>query len=335
MSDHSQSSRFSPLGTAVRLALYAAAAPAVFWMLYSRLAVNHRLPLPRALEADRESFIGKEAGLISYYADRRAAGRPLLLVHSINAAASAYEMRPLFEHYRQTRPVYAIDLPGFGFSDRSNREYSYQLYKQAIIEMLERVGEAADVITLSLSAEFAARAAIQRPDLFHSLTLISPTGFGKQRGPDNEGNDVFYGLLAFPLWSQPVYDLLALRSSLHWFLEKSFEGSVDYGVEAYAFKTAHQPGARFAPLYFVSGKLFTPQARETLYDPLTLPVLALYDRDYYVAFTHLPAYAAAHPNWTEQRIAPTRGLPHWEKLQEVISALDTFWQTQTAAQGTS
>ena len=39
--------------------------------------------------------------------------RPLLLLHSINASASAYEVKPLFEHYRQQRPVYAPDLPGF------------------------------------------------------------------------------------------------------------------------------------------------------------------------------------------------------------------------------
>ena len=52
---------------------------------------------------------------------RRRQGPPLLLVHSVNAAASAAEVRPLHEHYRATRTVLSLDLPGYGFSDRSDR----------------------------------------------------------------------------------------------------------------------------------------------------------------------------------------------------------------------
>ena len=49
---------------------------------------------------------------------------PLLLIHSINAAASAAEVEPLFTHYRQQRPVYAIELPGFGLPLTTKTPYS-------------------------------------------------------------------------------------------------------------------------------------------------------------------------------------------------------------------
>src|SRR5258707_11557150 len=88
------------------------------WIGYSALRVNHRLPLPEAIAGQRHTFISPRAGMMSYYADRSGGGRPLVLIHSINAAASAYEMQPLFLHYRSKRSVYALDLPGFGFSDR-------------------------------------------------------------------------------------------------------------------------------------------------------------------------------------------------------------------------
>src|SRR5579859_5130132 len=107
------------------------------WIGYSALGVNHRMPLPEAIEGQRHTFISPRAAMMSYYADRTASGRPLVLIHSINAAASAYEMRPLYLHYRSQRPVYAPDLPGFGFSDRSNRAYSPQLYTDAIIDFLQ------------------------------------------------------------------------------------------------------------------------------------------------------------------------------------------------------
>jgi hypothetical protein len=53
---------------------------AATWIAYSQLKINHRLPLPRALDADRETFIGDNTGLISYYADRSGSGRPLVLI---------------------------------------------------------------------------------------------------------------------------------------------------------------------------------------------------------------------------------------------------------------
>ena len=82
------------------------------WIAYSALLVDHRRPLPEALAAPRRRFASPTAGMLSYYAAREAAGRPLVLIHSVNAAASAYETRPLFDRYRERRPVYALDLTG-------------------------------------------------------------------------------------------------------------------------------------------------------------------------------------------------------------------------------
>ena len=51
-------------------------------------------------------------------------GPPLLLVHSINAAAGAHEMRPLVERFTATHSVYTPDLPGFGASARPDASAS-------------------------------------------------------------------------------------------------------------------------------------------------------------------------------------------------------------------
>ena len=52
--------------------------------------------LPAALPAARRLEIDGRSGRLSYY--MAGEGDPLLLLHSINAAASAYEVRPAFEH---------------------------------------------------------------------------------------------------------------------------------------------------------------------------------------------------------------------------------------------
>lgn len=303
------------------------------WIAWSRLAVDHALPLEPAIGTERVTFESRSAGRLSYYVDRRGQGRPLVLIHSINAGASAYEMRPIFEHYRGLRPVYALDLPGFGFSERSERIYSPELYASAIQEFMEtQVQAKADVIALSLGSEFAARAALARPQLFGSLALMSPTGFNErtsnnrvQSAARSGTSDRLLRLFSFPLWSQGFYDLLVSPPSLRYFLRQSFVGPVDPGLLAYSYVTTHQPGSRFAPLYFVSGKLFTPDVWEQIYKRLALPILVIYDRDPYVSFKLLPQ-ALAQPNWQPARIVPTLGLAHFEQLPEVVQALDRFWE---------
>jgi pimeloyl-ACP methyl ester carboxylesterase len=305
------------------------------WLLYSAVGINHQKRLPQAVVGERRTFYGKHSCQLNYYADTSAAGCPLVLVHSINAAASAYEMKPLYDAYRGKRPVYALELPGFGYSERSQREYSPILYTAALLDFLQQIiGEAADVIALSLSGEFAAHAAHQQPHLFQTLTLISPTGFtaGRNFTDDAQYEQITQGAqrwIAQPLWAQGLYDLLVIRPSLQFFLQQSFQGKVDAGLLGYAYATSHQPGARHAPLAFISGKLFTPRMAERVYQHLTRPTLILYDQDANVTFDLLPQITAQNPCLQAQRIPNTRGLPHFDEPAATLSALEAFWAAHT------
>lgn len=320
--------RISP-SVALGVAALAAAGAA---LAVRRWGSEQHVPLAPALDAPLRRFVSARAGRIAYYADEQTPGRPLVLVHSVNAAASAFEMRPLFDRFRGTRPVYALDLPGFGFSDRSARRYSPELYAAALADFLAQVvGQPADVVALSLGSEFAARAALDVPHFVASLAFISPPGFNRPEGASQRvarsrllGN-VAHDLLALPISGQVIYNGLSSRSSIRYFLDDLFvEGAPQPFVE-YAFAASHQPGARHAPLYFISGLLFTPGARGELYSPLRAPVLVLYDRDPFVSFDYLPEFLAGRPNWYAERIVPTCGLPHWDRPQETAAALERFW----------
>jgi pimeloyl-ACP methyl ester carboxylesterase len=304
------------------------------WIAYSTFGIDHRVPLEPALEgAEGRSVFGSDGGTLNVYVDRSAGGRPLLLIHSVNAAASAYEMRPIFEHYRGRRPVHALDLPGYGFSTRQDQARSPEGFAQAILEVIDSlIGVPVDAIALSLGCEFAARAALQQPDLFHSLTLISPSGFNAagtgrstQQAVEQDRTESAYRALAHPLWGRALYDLIATRRSIEFFLKQSFVGAVPPALINYAYATAHQPGAHYTPLRFVSGLLFTRNARQELYERLTLPVLVVYDRDAFVRFDALPEFCAAHANWQSVRLEPTRGLPQFEAMPRLAAELDQFW----------
>ena len=295
--------------------------------LYYKLNNLATEPLPKALEADLMSFESDVAGELFYYVDRRRSGRPLLLLHSINAAPSSMEIRPLFDYYRQERPVYSLDLPGFGFSERSGeRPYLPELYTQAIIEMVStQIGTAVDVVALSLTSEFVAHAALQRPDLFHSLTLVSPTGFQEGQAEKSYPGEQLYRIFSLPILSQGVYTLLTKRPVIRYYSNQSFKREAADEFVDYAYATSHQHGARHAPLYFLSTQLFTFDILPAVYANLSLPVLVLFDEDPNVTFENLSGFVASRANWKAERVSPSCGLPHWEILGETTAVLDRFW----------
>lgn len=298
--------------------------------------VDHAMPLPPAMDAERRSLHDARSGALAYYSDERGAGAPLVLLHSVNAAASAYEMRPLFEHYRGRRPVHALDLPGFGFSQRGERLYTPALYAAAIEAFIAAVtpsGARCDVVALSLASEFAGAVAARGASPIRSLALIAPTGLARKTGPlsiqpppeRDARPGIVQRVLGAPRVGQPLFDVLVSRPSIRFFLGKSFAGPVDAGLLEYCYRTAHQPGARFAPLTFLSGRLFTRDARTRWYEAAPVPGLVLHDDAPFGGFGALPALLASSPQWQGLRIGPTRGLPHFERLDATAAALDAFW----------
>lgn len=279
-----------------------------------------------AVNGERRSLNVPGFGKVNYYASTAGTGRPLVLTHSINAAGSAYEMKPLWDTYAGTRPIYALEWPGFGSSDRPDTTYTPELMASALKALVTELNTDVDVVSLSLGSEFAARAALQEPRI-KSLALISPSGMGAarngtQRATDSDRGERLYNTLNS--FGNTLYATLRTRPSIHYFLSRSFRGPVDQGLIEYAMDTTRQPGAKYAPLYFVSGRLFTPDAYGDLYSKLTTPTLVLYDKDGFVSFDHLPLFAQ-QPGVIVVRIPDTDGLPHFEKMPQVKAALDSFW----------
>ncbi|EIC21870.1 alpha/beta fold hydrolase [Thiorhodovibrio frisius] len=294
-------------------------------------AINAGNPagLAPALDAPCERIAFRHQPSLAYYADQQATGRPLVLIHSINAAPSSFEVKPLFEHYRQQRPVFSLDLPGFGQAGRGPWNYSPEHYAEAIGQFLKQVpNQPVDLLALSLSSEFAVRATLSLPERVHSLVLISPTGFSKRQPPPRPISNFVHPLLAGLPWNQPLFDLVASRRSINYYLSKSFMQAAPQEMLDYAYATSHQPGARHAPLTFLSGKLFTLKAMTNLYGQLTThPTLVLADRDPYVHFEGLDDFIPAHSNWRRGRVVPNMGLPHWEDLPATVKTLDEFWHS--------
>lgn len=305
--------------------------------------------LPPAVSGERKSLETGFGTLSFYVAGPDAAARqdpkqpPMLLVHCINAAGSAYEVKPFFEHYRATRTVYALDLPGFGFSARRQRLYTPRLMTDAILAMAEAIrgahGDSAiDALALSLSSEFLARAAVEQPDWFRTLGLVSPTGFDRRAprtGPkgSNRGMPAMRAIFADKPWSGGLFRLLTSRVSIRYFLEKTWGSkAIDEGMVDYDYLTTRQPGAEHAPFSFISGYLFSNDITR-IYDALSGPVWMAHGvRGDFTDYTYKRAYEG-RPNWHFD-VFQTGALPHFERPDDVFDRYDAFRAASTPDAGT-
>ena len=283
-------------------------------------------PLTPALDAEQFAVTLDGNVTLRGYQGEVLEGTPLVLLHSINAAPSAMEIRPLFEHYRDKRPVMAPDLPGFGLSDRPAVSYSSAQYAQWIAEWLKAFHSPPDVVALSLTGEFVARAILEQGIRIRSLTLISPTGMGTASPPSLPSGSRLDRVLNSPWVGKSLFRALTTKASIRWFLNKAFVGPTPEYLVQYAWETARQPGAHLVPLKFLTFRLFTEQAMSRLYSRLTLPCLVLYDDDPNIGFERLSELADANDQWTIKRLVPSMGLPHWELPADTIKALDDFWR---------
>ena len=289
------------------------------------------MSLDKAIDADLHAMTTRRGHRVFFYSDMSAEGRPLVLLHSINAAPSSMEMRPLFEQYCGSRPVYALDLPGFGMSQRSIEGFDASLFAEAIAEFCSTLpGDAPDVIALSLTGEFVARAVLEHGLSIASLTLISPTGLGDRLPPGPDKQARVRSVLNFAGVGRGLFSLLRTRPSIRYFFSMNFVGKVPSPLIDYAVATTRENDAHRGPLTFLTMGLFTANASEVLFDKLNIPLLVLYDRDPNVSFERLENLLKK-PNCTSKRIHPTLGMPHWEQPDATCDALDRFWESPPTA----
>src|SRR2546426_6137737 len=108
-------------------------------------------------------------------------GPPLVLVHGLGSSAAVefyYNLEPLAAHHQ----VLAIDLPGFGKSDKPVLDYTIDLFVKAVRDLMtsEDLKRAA-VMGVSMGGRVALGLALESPEVVERLVLVDALGVGPPR----------------------------------------------------------------------------------------------------------------------------------------------------------
>ena len=187
-------------------------------------------------------------------------GLPVVFIHGIGAGSSSFMWRKNFDPLSQNLHVYALDLLGFGFSDKpAGAPYSADLYVEQISDFIREVGGGrANIVGSSLGAAYAVRVADEHPELVNSMILNAPAGYSSMNTRPGMAGAAFYGLLQSPVLGTSFYNVMASERSIRDYARKTL--FYDYKrvtdrLVAHLYATSHQPGAQHSIAAYLSGYL--------------------------------------------------------------------------------
>lgn len=227
-------------------------------------------------------FYDWKHGRVFYKASGPAnAGPPLVFIHGVGAGASSFMWRKNFDDLAQDFRVYAIDLLGFGFSDKpAVASYSADLYVELITDFIREVsGYPANVVASSLGAAYAIRVADEHPELIKGMILNSPAGADALTRRPGIAGAAFYGLLQSPVLGTSFYNVMASERSIRDYARDQLfydHRRVTNRLVTNLYATSHQPGAQHAIAAFLSGYLNTDT--QSPFARLTQPVVLVWGK---------------------------------------------------------
>ena len=216
-------------------------------------------------------------------------GPPVILVHGIGAGCSSYEWRSIFTQLAQSHTVYALDLLGFGKSDKPAMRYTAETYIELISEFARQVVGAgdghpekleADIIASSLSAAYVITASQRDESLFRRLVLVCPTGMETLSKEPTPAQSALRIPLQAPILGTSLYNMIASKQSIRHYLTSMVYASPDFVTDAlvdHYHVAAHQPGGEYVLPSFIAGHL-NCDVTQTFPEVVDIPLIVWGDK---------------------------------------------------------
>lgn len=260
---------------------------------------------------------------------KQGSGKPLLLIHDLNVASSAYEWNRLTRQLAESHTVYTIDLIGCGRSDKPKLTYTNYLYVQLITDFIKNViGHKTDVAVTGLSGSFVMMACNANPDLFDRIMIINPESLSTLGQIPRKRSKTLKFLIETPVIGTLIYNMCTSKQKLkekfrkHYFSKEACCSSRT--IEAY-HEAAHLGKANakylFASLkgHFVNINI--AHALKQINNSITL----ICGTDNENATEIMDEYMELNPSIEKNIIADAKYLPQLEKPSALLSQFKIYF----------
>ncbi len=196
-------------------------------------------------------------GEISF--QRVGEGPALVLLHSFGPGHDSEEWRQIAELLSNDYQVFALDLLGWGRSDKPKLQYDDELYIQLIDDFIEDVvRERVVAVAAGLAGAYATQVAVDHPDVIRGVALAVPSGVNIY-GDEPDLKDAFvHRALRTPILGTSALNLYTSQTAIARYLKRDVFAApdrVDAGLIEQHYHSSHQPGSHTALAAYLSGYL--------------------------------------------------------------------------------
>jgi pimeloyl-ACP methyl ester carboxylesterase len=227
-----------------------------------------------------------DGATIELGADWSGQGRLVLLLPALSSISTRREMRPLQERLCAHYQTVSTDWPGFGDRPRLRHDWRPEIYSDFLTYLVDTVLPPLHaVIAAGHAATFALLHACARPGSFKRLVLIAPTWRGPLPTMMNGRRPLFDRICR--IVDLPVIGPLLYGLNVNRFVIRYMAAGHVYADAAWLdgqrlrdkLAVTRPPGARFASVRFVAGKLDPLATRSEFLDLAhrsPVPILMVY-----------------------------------------------------------
>lgn len=146
---------------------------------------------------------------------KSGSGKPLLLIHDLNASSSGYEWSQLVNKLQENYTVYVMDLLGCGRSEKINMTYTNYLYVQLICDFIQsEIGHRTSIVATGESASIAVMACANNSTLFDQIMMINPLSLLDFSQIPGKTAKVFKMIVDFPVIGTLLYHIANSKKSI-------------------------------------------------------------------------------------------------------------------------
>lgn len=258
-------------------------------------------------------------------------GSPVLMVHGIGAGSDCFEWHRNIDVLSKYHQVYAIDLLGFGKSDKPNMTYTAYMYSQLIESFIkEIVKEKVYIVASSLSAAFTVMSCSLNPTLFKKLLLICPTGVGEINTKFNNNDFILREIINMPLIGTTLYNVMTTKKSCKKFLTDNIfysQSNLTDEILNHYYYSAHysNSNAKYAIASFAANYMNTNI--ENNISKLEIPIYVVWGKEAKLSpIENLDRIKDLNPNIDYAIFDRVKLMPHIENAREFNNICKEFFE---------